>query len=182
MHVNSLGYHEVYLNGKKVGDIILVPAVSPFDKRSLSVTYDVTDLLEKGDNDLVLWLGKGWYQDGLPGVVKDGPFVRAQLEELEEDEWRTSLVTDSTWKVRERGYSSTGAWLPWQFGGEEISADQLLSSMDGKDLNSVNWNTAVLANIPLHTVSPQMTESNVVREQFHPLECKASGDSAWIYD
>lgn len=182
MHVNSLGYHEVYLNGKKVGDAVLAPAVSQFDKRSLSVTYDVTDLLEKGENDFVLWLGKGWYQDGLPGVVNGGPFVRAQLEEFENGEWRTSLITDSTWKTRESGYASTGTWRPWQFGGEEISADRLLLALDRKTLNSVDWNTAVLADIPLHKVSPQMVELNGLRGQLHPLSCKASGDSAWIYD
>lgn len=182
LHVNSLGYHEVYLNGKKVGDAVLAPAVSQFDKRSLSVTYDVTDLLEKGENDFVLWLGKGWYQDGLPGVVNGGPFVRAQLEEFENGEWRTSLITDSTWKTRESGYASTGTWRPWQFGGEEISADRLLPALDRKTLNSVDWNTAVLADIPLHKVSPQMVELNGLRGQLHPLSCKASGDSAWIYD
>lgn len=182
LHVNSLGYHEVYLNGKKVGDAVLAPAVSQFDKRSLSVTYDVTGLLEKGENDFVLWLGKGWYQDGLPGVVNGGPFVRAQLEEFENGEWKTSLITDSTWKTRESGYASTGTWRPWQFGGEEISADRLLPALDRKTLNSVDWNTAVLADIPLHKVSPQMVELNGLRGQLHPLSCKASGDSAWIYD
>lgn len=182
LHVNSLGYHEVYLNGKKVGDAVLVPAVSQFDKRSLIVTYDVTDLLEKGENDLVLWLGKGWYQDGLPGVVEGGPFVRAQLEEFEEGEWRTSLVTDSTWQTRESGYVLTGTWRPWQFGGEEIHADCVLPDLGAETLNAVSWNTAVLAAIPEHQVSPQMAELNGIREHLHPLTCKASGDSAWIYD
>ncbi len=182
LHVNSLGYHEVYLNGKKVGDAVLAPAVSQFDKRSLIVTYDVTDLLEKGENDLVLWLGKGWYQDGLPGVVEGGPFVRAQLEEFEDGEWRTSLVTDSTWKTRESGYVSTGTWRPWQFGGEEIYADCVLPDLGAETLNAASWNTAVLAAIPEHQVSPQMAELNGIREHLHPLTCKASGDSAWIYD
>lgn len=182
LHVNSLGYHEVYLNGKKVGDAVLAPAVSQFDKRSLIVTYDVTDLLEKGENDLVLWLGKGWYQDGLPGVVEGGPFVRAQLEEFEDGVWKTSLVTDSTWKTRESGYVSTGTWRPWQFGGEEIHADCVLPDLGAETLNAASWNTAVLAAIPEHKVSPQMAELNGIREHLHPLTCKASGDSAWIYD
>ena len=182
LHVNSLGYHEVYLNGKKVGDAVLAPAVSQFDKRSLIVTYDVTDLLEKGENDFVLWLGKGWYQDGLPGVVEGGPFVRAQLEEFEDGVWKTSLVTDSTWKTRESGYVSTGTWRPWQFGGEEIHADCVLPDLGAETLNAVSWNTTVLAAIPEHQVSPQMAELNGIREHLHPLTCKASGDSAWIYD
>ena len=79
LHVNSLGCHEVYVNGKHVGDAVLTPAVSQFDKRSLIVTYDISELVRKGSNEIVFWLGKGWYRDGLPGVVEGGPFVRAQL-------------------------------------------------------------------------------------------------------
>ncbi|HBE13165.1 MAG TPA: alpha-rhamnosidase, partial [Clostridiales bacterium] len=39
LHVNSLGYHEIYINGKKVGEDVLSPAVSQLNKRSLVVTY-----------------------------------------------------------------------------------------------------------------------------------------------
>ena len=48
--VTSLGYHEVYINGVKVGDRVLQPAVSQLDKRALEVTYDITDLVREGDN------------------------------------------------------------------------------------------------------------------------------------
>ena len=43
--VTSLGYHEVYINGVKVGERVLQPAVSQLDKRALEVTYDITDTL-----------------------------------------------------------------------------------------------------------------------------------------
>jgi alpha-L-rhamnosidase len=59
LHINSLGYHEAYINGNPVSQAVLTPAVSQFEKRSLICTYDVTSLLKKGENDLVLWLGKG---------------------------------------------------------------------------------------------------------------------------
>ena len=77
LHVNSLGYHEVFINGKKAGNGVLAPAVSQFDKRSLINTYDVSDLLQKGKNEIILWQGSGWYTEGLPGVVNNGPVVRA---------------------------------------------------------------------------------------------------------
>lgn len=34
LHVNSLGYHEIWVNGRKVGDACLAPALSALDKRS----------------------------------------------------------------------------------------------------------------------------------------------------
>ncbi len=68
--VVSLGYHEVYLNGTKVGDWVLQPAVSQLDRRALEVTYDITNLVREGDNELMLWLGQGWGRIyGTPAVV-----------------------------------------------------------------------------------------------------------------
>ncbi len=83
LHVNSLGYHEVFLNGEKVGDKVLTPAVSQFNKRSHVITYDITQLVKEGRNDIILWLGHGWYSKGLPGVDNDRPLVRAQAEAIE---------------------------------------------------------------------------------------------------
>ena len=48
LHVNSLGYHEIFLNGEKVGNNILTPAVSQFNKRSYVITYDITGLVKGG--------------------------------------------------------------------------------------------------------------------------------------
>ena len=82
VYINSLGYHEIFINGKKVGDGILAPAVSQLNKRSLSLTYDVSPYLKEGENDLIIWLGRGWYSPTLPGVAYDGPLVKARIEEL----------------------------------------------------------------------------------------------------
>ncbi|HAX93355.1 MAG TPA: hypothetical protein DCY25_05295 [Bacteroidales bacterium] len=59
IHINSLGYHEVWVNGMKAGENVLAPAVSQFNKRSLSLTYDITSLIKKGSNTLILWTGPG---------------------------------------------------------------------------------------------------------------------------
>ena len=104
LHVN-VGYHEVYLNGQKVGKGVLVPAVSQFDKRSLINTYDITSLIKKGKNDLIIWLGSGWYTTGLPGVVNDGPVVRAQLEKVKNNQREIILTTDSTWLGQKSSYT-----------------------------------------------------------------------------
>lgn len=182
LHVNSLGYHEVYVNGNPVSDAVLSPAVSQFDKRSLIVTYDVTKLLQKGSNDIVIWLGKGWYRDGLPGVMEGGPFVRAQLEYGDNVNRTTILVTDDTWQTRKSGYVSTGNWRPHQFGGEIVTASALLPDFTAATLNSVEWEHARVAEIPAHKATPQMTELNRIQKQFHPVSFESVGDTAWIFD
>src|SRR4051812_49125067 len=59
--VSGLGYYELHLNGKKVGDRVLDPGFTNYDKRVLYSTYDVTDQLIAGKNAVAAMLGTGWY-------------------------------------------------------------------------------------------------------------------------
>ena len=119
--VVSLGYHEVYLNGTRVGDSVLQPAVSQLDRRALEVTYDITNMVREGDNELMLWLGQGWGRIyGTPAVA------RAEVERSVSDGEcgliYTLASTDSTWEASPSPYSYTGSWQPLQFGGERYDA------------------------------------------------------------
>ena len=60
LYVSGIGYYEFYINGVKVGDRKLEPGYTHFDKRVLYSTYDVTELLQSGDNVLAAELGNGW--------------------------------------------------------------------------------------------------------------------------
>ncbi|RZL17720.1 MAG: alpha-rhamnosidase, partial [Pedobacter sp.] len=55
------GLYELYLNGKKVGNHRMDPMYTRFDRRTLYVTYDVTNQLQNGKNAVGVLLGNGWY-------------------------------------------------------------------------------------------------------------------------
>jgi len=55
----SRGYHEFYVNGKKVGDRALAPNASIMEKRTLYVVYDIAPLLQAGKNTLGVWISPG---------------------------------------------------------------------------------------------------------------------------
>lgn len=55
------GLYELYLNGRKVGNHRMDPMYTRFDRRTLYVTYDVTDQLQNGKNAVGVLLGNGWY-------------------------------------------------------------------------------------------------------------------------
>lgn len=128
LRVVSLGYHEVYVNNIMVGDKVLQPAVSQLDRRALEVTYDITDLVREGDNELMLWLGQGWGRIyGTPAVAR---------VEVESEKWKaesdatqngdsplsTFRFPLSAWEASPSPYSYTGSWQPLQFGGERYDA------------------------------------------------------------
>ncbi len=181
LHVNSLGYHEVFLNGKKVGAGPLTPAVSQFDKRSLINTYDVSSLLKEGKSNIIVWLGSGWYTEGLPGVVNNGPVVRAQLEKVENNQREIILTTDENWQGRKSSYTRHGNWRPHRFGGEIV--DGALAENDLKIENPENpWNPVSPIDIPTHQASPQMTEQNAITETISPISIKEMAPDTFLID
>jgi alpha-L-rhamnosidase len=182
LHVNSLGYHEVYINGEKAGNNVLTPAVSQFNKRSLVLTYDISQLIKPGINDIILWIGNGWYSKGLPGVSDDGPLVKAQIERYENNSWNTIISTDSSWVARNSGYSNTGTWKPGRFGGERVIGSLVLPDMTKTSLDNTTWNPVFVANIPDHELTPQMTESNSITEKIKPVSITSQEDNVWIID
>src|SRR5690606_29989083 len=58
--VASVGYHELYVNGKKVSDDVLSPSVTDHSKRARYIAYDIEKELWPGRNVIALWLGTSW--------------------------------------------------------------------------------------------------------------------------
>lgn len=182
LHVNSLGYHEVYVNGAKAGNYVLTPAVSQFDKRSLVLTYDITPLVKKGTNDIVLWIARGWYSSGLPGVEDNGPFVRAQAERLNDGLREIIVVTDSTWKGRKSGYSTIGTWRPHRFGGEYVDASLLLTDLRESQLDKYFRESVYCPEITMGEATHQTAEPNRIFETINAVSVKRINDTVWLAD
>lgn len=182
LHVNSLGYHEIYINGMKVGDDVLSPAVSQLNKRSLVVHYDVTPYLRKGKNDLVLWLGQGWYKNTTFGAAHNGPVVKAEMTMMQDGKWMPVLATDDSWTGYESGYSDTGTWQALQFGGERIDGRIVPVDLSVERLDALKWSPVGRIQIPDHQVSSQMCEPNRIQEVIIPKSIEAMGNNTWLVD
>ena len=169
LHVNSLGYHEAYINGQPVSDAVLTPAVSQFGKRSQIVTYDVTPLLKKGENEVMLWTGIGWYRAFTPNA--EGPYVRVQLDAVSGQGAKTLLITDDSWQASASGRNTFGTWRARQMGGEIVDTRVTPA-----------WDSVVVADIPAHAATPQMCELNKKVNSFHPVAVKQDKDGNYIYD
>lgn len=58
----AYGLVEAEINGRKVGEDILAPGWTVYDKRLTVWTHDVTELVRSGDNAMGFWLADGWYR------------------------------------------------------------------------------------------------------------------------
>ncbi len=100
--ITALGLYEAYLNGQRIGDVELRPGWTDYNKRLHVQTYDVTHLLQQGDNTLGAWLGDGWYAGKVAHFdrgMKYGwrPLLRAALRIVGADGSATLIATDEHW-------------------------------------------------------------------------------------
>jgi len=60
-YISGLGYYELSINGKKVGENLLDPGWTDYKKRILYSTYKVDEYLKDGLNVIGIILGNGWF-------------------------------------------------------------------------------------------------------------------------
>ena len=120
-YVASVGFHELYVNGKKVGDAVLTPSVSDLRNRALYSSYDLSSYLKKGKNTIVIWLASGWadFSDGNPKAdfnVNIRPLCIAQFMTGPE-QW---ITTNETWRYTPSNTYHLGRWQNSDFGGDLV--------------------------------------------------------------
>lgn len=102
LYLCALGVYECYINGKKVGKEYLAPGYHSYDFHLQAQTYDVAEYLKEGTNELVIWIGDGWFRGRL-GF--DGGYTNLYgnkayaIGELYVDEVLT-VCTDETWQCK----------------------------------------------------------------------------------
>ena len=182
LHVNSLGYHEAYLNGLKVSDAVLMPAVSQLDKRSQVVTYDITSLLRQGSNTLVFSIGSGWYKQDTFHAGYPEALVRADVDMCDGSQIIPLAETDASWTGTWSGYEDTGSWLPGRFGGERIDARVVPADLSSSSLSSLSWNEVNTVVIDTIVATPQMCQPTVIKQTLSPVQINKVGDDQWLVD
>src|SRR5258708_31849876 len=62
VYATSHGLYELFINGHRVGDELMTPGWTSYNRRLQYQTYDVTNLLKAGRNAMGAVLGDGWYR------------------------------------------------------------------------------------------------------------------------
>ncbi|MFO1076205.1 MAG: family 78 glycoside hydrolase catalytic domain [Planctomycetota bacterium] len=171
LHVASLGYHEVHVNGAKLGDTLLAPSVSDLSERVQATSYDVTEALHAGANALGLWLGPGWSR--YPRyAVPAGPLVRAALDLEFADGATARVATDTTWRTHGSGVEAIGRWDFGDYGGERVDAGSAGANWSAVDFDDADWSPATAYDCGLAIV-PEQVEPNRAIAELHPAAIAA---------
>ena len=63
LYATARGIYECSMNGKRVTEEYFAPGASQYDSHLMYQTYDVTDLVQEGENGLGCILASGWWSD-----------------------------------------------------------------------------------------------------------------------
>jgi alpha-L-rhamnosidase len=135
VYVNTPCLYELYINGKKVGDDVLMPAYAHTQKRAFYNFYDVSHLLKKGANCIALWMGPGWFQHS---IGYSAPIVRAQLE-IESSDGASMISTDDQWRTADSCITQLANWEFNNFGGERYDAGKYLKDWNLPTADDSAW-------------------------------------------
>lgn len=177
LYVSALGFYEVHINGRKVGDHVLAPGWTEYTKRVPAQTYDVTDLVRTGENAIGAILAEGYYAGRLQGGRKWGtnPALLAQLKITYADGTSTRINSDDTWQTGTGGLRAASV-----YDGETYDARLDRAGWDQPGFNG-GWRNAVLRNETM-TIEPDKSPPIKVLETLEPKTVTTPKSGTTVYD
>ncbi|WP_121613412.1 alpha-L-rhamnosidase [Mesobacillus foraminis] len=169
IYATGLGLYELYLNGERVGDELLSPGWTSYQKRLQYQTYDVTAQVQSGTNGFGVLLADGWYKGNLAwekkrNIYGDQRAVLSQLHVHYADGTEEIITTDSTWKA------STGPILYSEFyHGETYDARLEQEGWDTPGFDDHDWKGVVIYNPPSSKLVAQENSPVRVTETISPI-------------
>lgn len=164
--VCGLGFYEFSLNGKKVGDSEFAPLWSDYDKSVYYNTYDVTELLQKGENVAGVLLGNGFYnvQGGRYRkllISFGAPTLLFSLVINYEDGTRETIYSDNDWK-----YDLSPITFNCIYGGEDYDARREQKGWNKIGFNDRQWRPVVVQEAPKGMLRPQKAAPVKIMERY----------------
>jgi alpha-L-rhamnosidase len=187
VYVSGLGYYELRLNGRRVGDQVLDPGWTSYSKRVLYSTYDVTDQLQRGKNALGVMLGNGWFNP-LPlrlwghinpraNLTIGEPRLIVQLVAEFADGTSQTIVTDESWKVSNGPILRNSVYL-----GEVYDARKEQRGWDRPGFDDSDWQQAVSATEALGPLRAQSAPPIRITRVLKPVKLTEPKPGVWVFD
>ena len=189
-YVTARGAYELQVNGQQVGDHVLAPEWTDYNKRIQVQTYDITNLLQKNDNALGVILGEGWYAGRVgmappPHCKVYGPYPQfcMQLEIEFTNGQRQVICTDSTWQGTNEGPIRSSDILD----GEVYDARREMPDWDKPDFQkketaSSSWQPVIAS--PLDNIKLVWQRNEPIRmvEQLPSVKLTEPKPGVYVFD
>jgi len=181
--VTGLGYFELYLNGRKVGDDVLVPNFTNYSKRPgllerfipvddnfreyrvMYLAYDVKSRLKKGENAIGSIIGNGFYNPGSVWTEGYGtPRFIAQLHITYSDGTDEVIVSDKSWKA-----AKSPILMDMVYYGEMYDARLEQPGWCSPGFDDSAWKNVAMRKAPTGKLVAQTAQPDKVTERLKPI-------------
>ena len=179
VYFSGLGFSELYLNGNKIGDDVLSPAFTDYNKVINYMTYDITSELRIGMNAVGVFLGNGWYSARIldyPECWSEKPQLLLQLNIEFEDGSRMNIVSDNSWKTSVAPIGENDINF-----GENYDARKEQEGWNMPGFNDYNWMQAEENSGPAGKLTSQLMPAMKITETVYPVKLNEPEPGTFVY-
>lgn len=171
-YICGLGYYEFWINGVRVGDRVLDPPWTDYEKLALYTVYDVTDYIRRGRNAVAVMLGNGRYSPRHEWKIKGvqvkryeraEPKLLAEIWVWLEDGREAVIVTDGEWRV-----SDGPILFDDIYDGEVYDARLEEAGFDRPGFDDSGWRKASITAPPCEQLRSSATSPPIRRVRLLP--------------
>ncbi|HVT13787.1 MAG TPA: family 78 glycoside hydrolase catalytic domain [Fimbriimonadaceae bacterium] len=185
LYASGLGYAELHLNGKKVGETTeRDPGYTNFDKRVLYVAHDVTSDLKRGANSLGAILGTGWYDvhDLATWRFEKAPWrgrprLKLALFIDYADGHTQAVGSDASWKTASGPIVFDGIYT-----GEMYDARFEMPGWDKPGFDDHSWKPATEAPAPKGVMTARICPPVAITQTIKPVAIEEPKPGVYIVD
>ncbi len=194
--VTGLGYFELFLNGQKVGNDVLVPNQTNYGKRPelinegiplednfkeyrvMYLAYDIKKLLKNGQNAVGSILGNGFYNPAKSWAGAYGsPRFLAQIHITYTDGEEEVIASNESWKAAE-----SAILMDMVYYGEHYDARKEQKGWCQPGFDDSAWKQVVLRKAPEGKLVAQTANPDQVIERLKPVKIEKLANGNYQVD
>jgi alpha-L-rhamnosidase len=184
VYIAVAGLYELSINGRRIGDRVLDPMYTRFDRRNLYTTYDVTAALQQGDNTIGILLGNGWYNLQSTAVWyfdkapwRSRPSVCLDLRLTYTDGSVETISTGKNWKT-----ASSPVVFNSIYTGEHVDDRLSIPHWDEPSFADSAWKPVIFTGVPSQHVTAETTVPIRITDTLAAVRLRRFSDTDYVFD
>ncbi|HBQ83147.1 MAG: hypothetical protein A2X03_17900 [Bacteroidetes bacterium GWA2_40_15] len=186
--VSALGIYEIAFNEVHPDQRVLAPEWTDYNKRVQYQAYDVTEMLNAGENVISAQLADGWYA-GMLGPTRWSEYFPKrgayglnrrlffQMEVVYPDGAKETIVSEGSWKL----FSDGPIRIADHFLGETYDACKEIADWQSVDFDDSTWNNPVSEENKLNLV-PQINQPIRIIETLETKSVTKTRKGYYLFD
>ncbi|GAA4201328.1 glycoside hydrolase family 78 protein [Pedobacter jeongneungensis] len=183
-YIAAAGLYELSINGKKIGNHRMDPMYTRFDRRTLYVTYDVTDAIKQGKNAIGVLLGNGWYNHQSTAVWyfdrapwRNRPTFCLDVRLTYEDGTTETIKSGKGWKTALSPIIFNSIYTAEHYDARLEKTDWNTPNFDDKGWKDVMFRSAPSKNIVAQALHPIRDVEEIASKSIRKFN-----DTTYLFD